>query len=81
MVGLSLFIASAKAPYSSPQCSANRFRMPLALILSSHVAGSRVGGSAQAAALVQFKVDSFVVPTVLYGRHPGWGAPGGAAGA
>ena len=53
--------------------------MPSALIMSSHVAGSRVGGSAQAAALVQFKIDSFVVPTVLYGRHPGWGAPGGAA--
>ena len=53
--------------------------MPSALIMSSHVAGSRVGGSAQAAALIQFKIDSFVVPTVLYGRHPGWGAPGGAA--
>lgn len=53
--------------------------MALALILSSHVAGSRVGGSAQALALAQFKVDAIVVPTVLYGRHPGWGAPGGAA--
>jgi len=52
--------------------------MPLALILSSHVAGSQVGGSAQAAALAQFRIDSVVVPTVLYGRHPGWGAPGGA---
>lgn len=53
--------------------------MPLALILSSHVAGSRVGGSAQALALTPFKVDPVVVPTVLFGRHPGWGAPGGAA--
>ena len=52
--------------------------MPLALIISSHVAGSRVGASAQAAALVQFRIDSMVVPTVLYGRHPGWGVPGGA---
>lgn len=52
--------------------------MPLALIMSSHVAGSRVGGSAQALALAQFKIDPVVVPTVLYGRHPGWGAPGGA---
>jgi pyridoxine kinase len=52
--------------------------MPLALIISSHVAGSRVGGSAQAAALAQFRIDSMVVPTVLYGRHPGWGVPGGA---
>lgn len=52
--------------------------MPLALIISSHVAGSQVGGSAQAAALVQFRIDSMVVPTVLFGRHPGWGVPGGA---
>lgn len=53
--------------------------MPSAIILSSHVAGSSVGASAQAAALAPFKIDSYVVPTVLYGRHPGWGAPGGAA--
>ncbi len=53
--------------------------MPLALIISSHVAGSQVGASAQAAALAQFRIDSMVVPTVLYGRHPGWGPPGGAA--
>jgi pyridoxine kinase len=52
--------------------------MPTALLLSSHVAGSRVGGSAQALALAQFKIDPVHVPTVLYGRHPGWGAPGGA---
>jgi pyridoxine kinase len=50
----------------------------MALLLSSHVAGSRVGASAQALALAQFKIDPVVVPTVLYGRHPGWGAPGGA---
>jgi len=53
--------------------------MPLALILSSHVAGSRVGGFAQALALAPFKIDAVVIPTVLYGRHPGWGPPGGAA--
>lgn len=53
--------------------------MPLALILSSHVAASRVGGSAQALALAPFGIDPVVVPTVLFGRHPGWGAPGGAA--
>jgi pyridoxine kinase len=53
--------------------------VPLALILSSHVAASRVGGSAQALALSLFKIDPVEVPTVLFGRHPGWGAPGGAA--
>ena len=53
--------------------------MPLALILSSHVASSRVGGFVQALALAQLKVDPILVPTVVYGRHPGWGPPGGAA--
>lgn len=52
--------------------------MPLALIISSHVAASHVGGTAQASALSIFEIDSMVLPTVLYGRHPGWGAPGGA---
>ncbi len=53
--------------------------MPLALILSSHVASSRVGGFVQALVLAQMKIDPVVVPTVLFGRHPGWGAPGGGA--
>jgi pyridoxine kinase len=53
--------------------------MPLALIFSSYVAGSRVGAMAQALALAPFKIDPVMVPTVLFGRHPGWGAPGGAA--
>ncbi|HMO42183.1 MAG TPA: bifunctional hydroxymethylpyrimidine kinase/phosphomethylpyrimidine kinase [Phenylobacterium sp.] len=53
--------------------------MPLALVISSHVAASRVGGGAQALTFAAFKVDTMVVPTVLYGRHPGWGPPGGAA--
>ena len=53
--------------------------MANALILSSHVASSRVGGSVQALVLAQFKIDPVLAPTVLYGRHPGWGNPGGAA--
>ncbi len=51
--------------------------MASALILSSHVASSRVGGSVQALVLAQFKIDAILAPTVLFGRHPGWGAPGG----
>ena len=51
--------------------------MPTALILSSYVAASRVGGAMQALALAQFRFEPILVPTVLYGRHPGWGAPGG----
>jgi pyridoxine kinase len=52
--------------------------MANALILSSHVAASRVGGTVQALALAAFRIDTILIPTVLYGRHPGWGAPGGA---
>ena len=52
--------------------------MANALILSSHVAASRVGGTVQALALAAFRIDTILVPTVLYGRDPGWGAPGGA---
>ncbi len=53
--------------------------MPFALILSSQVAASRVGGMAQVLALQPFGIDTALVPTVLFGRHPGWGPPGGAA--
>lgn len=53
--------------------------MAFVLILSSHVAASRVGGMAQVLALQPFAVDTALVPTVLFGRHPGWGPPGGAA--
>src|SRR5260221_2553943 len=49
------------------------------LILSSHVAASDVGGGAQAAALIRLGFAPVLVPTVLYGRHPGLGAPGGGA--
>jgi pyridoxine kinase len=34
---------------------------------------------AQAFALAPFKIDPVVVPTTLFGRHPGWGPPGGAS--
>jgi pyridoxine kinase len=53
--------------------------MPRVLILSSHVAASRVGGSAQALALARLGIEPVLVPTVLFGRHPGWGPPGGGA--
>ena len=53
--------------------------MPLVLILGSHVAGSRVGGTLASLALAQspMKIDPIHVPTTLLGRHPGWGPPGG----
>lgn len=51
--------------------------MPNVLILSSFVAASRVGGGAQALAFARLGVEPILVPTVLFGRHPGWGPPGG----
>lgn len=51
--------------------------MPNVLILSSYVAASRVGGGAQALAFARLGVEPILVPTVLFGRHPGWGPPGG----
>lgn len=53
--------------------------MARVLILSSFVAASRVGGGAQALALARLGIEPLLVPTVLYGRHPGYGAPGGEA--
>jgi len=49
------------------------------LVLSSLVAASRVGGGAQAAALERMGVETVFIPTVIFGRHPGLGPPGGAA--
>jgi pyridoxine kinase len=53
--------------------------MPLVLVISSFVAGSRVGGGLAPFVLGPMKVDPVHVPTCLFGRHPGWGPPGGTA--
>ena len=53
--------------------------MPLVLVISSFVAGSRVGGGLAPFVIGPMKVDPVHVPTCLFGRHPGWGPPGGAA--
>jgi pyridoxine kinase len=53
--------------------------MSSALIISSYVAASRVGGFVQALALSAQGVEPKLVPTVLFGRHPGLGPPGGGA--
>jgi pyridoxine kinase len=49
------------------------------MIVSSYVAASRVGGGIAPFVLAPMKIDPVVFPTVLLGRHPGWGAPGGGA--
>jgi pyridoxine kinase len=53
--------------------------MARVLIFSSYVASSRVGGGAQALAFARLGIEPILVPTVLFGRHPGRGAPGGGA--
>lgn len=47
------------------------------IIFSSLVAGSRVGGGVSAAVLARAGFAPEHVPTVVFGRHPGLGAPGG----
>jgi pyridoxine kinase len=51
--------------------------LPLVVILSSHVATADVGGAAQIVALTRLGLETALAPTVLFGRHPGHGAPGG----
>jgi len=53
--------------------------MKRVLILSSHVAASRVGGRVAVSALEARGIETVFCPTVLLGRHPGHGAPGGGA--
>jgi pyridoxine kinase len=50
--------------------------MPLALILSSFVAASRIGGAAQQFLLAAHKIDPVLVPTVMIGRNPAKGSQG-----
>lgn len=47
------------------------------IVISSLVSGARVGGGLTAAALERDGFRADLVPTVVMGRHPGQGAPGG----
>ncbi len=51
--------------------------MPTVLVISSYVAASRVGGAIAPYVLGPMKIEAVHVPTTLFGRHPGLGAPGG----
>ena len=53
--------------------------MGTVLSISSQVAASRVGTSAGGFVLRRLGHEAVVLPTVLLGRHPGWGPPGGGA--
>ena len=50
--------------------------MPAALILSSFVSASRIGGAAQQYVLAAHGIDPVLAPTVIYGRSPARGAHG-----
>ena len=50
--------------------------MPRALILSSFVAASRIGGAAQQYVLAAHKIDPVLAPTVMFGRTPARGGRG-----
>lgn len=52
--------------------------VPLALILSSYVAASRIGGAAQQYVLAAHRIDPVLVPTVMMGRNPARGSGGQA---
>jgi pyridoxine kinase len=52
--------------------------VPLALIFSSYVAASRIGGGAQQFALTPFGVDPILIPTVMLGANPAKGGRGRA---
>ncbi len=50
--------------------------MPTALILSSFVAASRIGGAAQQYVLAAHRIDPVLAPTALFGRTPARGGLG-----
>lgn len=49
------------------------------LLISSFTATSHVGAVVSAFVLRRMGFNVTVLPTTLFGRHPGWGNPGGAA--
>ncbi|MGB6318973.1 MAG: bifunctional hydroxymethylpyrimidine kinase/phosphomethylpyrimidine kinase [Litorimonas sp.] len=51
--------------------------MTRVLLISSFTSTSHVGSVVSAFVLRRMGVDVTVLPTTLFGRHPGWGAPGG----
>jgi pyridoxine kinase len=53
--------------------------MKTVLLISSFVSASQVGATASAFCLRRLGLDVVILPTTLFGRHPGWGAPGGMA--
>jgi pyridoxine kinase len=55
----------------------HRLRVARILLISSFTASSHVGSVVSAFVLRRMGINVSVLPTTLFGRHPGWGAPGG----
>lgn len=53
--------------------------MKTALVISSFVGASHVGAAVSAFCLRRLGIKTYILPTTLFGRHPGWGSPGGSA--
>lgn len=53
--------------------------MKTVLLISSFVSSSQVGATASAFCLRRLGINVVILPTTLFGRHPGWGVPGGRA--
>lgn len=51
--------------------------MKTVLIISSFVSASHVGAGNSAFCLQRLGCETAILPTTLFGRHPGWGPPGG----
>ncbi len=50
--------------------------MKTVLMINSQAASSQIGGSAGDFALKRLGINVIFLPTLLVGRHPGWGDPG-----
>lgn len=55
----------------------HRLHVTRILLISSFTATSHVGAVVSAFVLRRMGINVTVLPTTLFGRHPGWGTPGG----
>jgi pyridoxine kinase len=69
--------AYARLGLDCPLYAWHRASVARILLISSLTAGSHVGSTVSAFIMRRLGVDVAVLPTTLFGRHPGWGLPGG----
>jgi|GEM_PF-226381 len=64
-------------PYETQIALINLVQMKTVLIISSFVSASHVGAGNSAFCLQRLGLETAILPTTIFGRHPGWGPPGG----